>query len=77
LSRIPRSKKVSKTSDVARATGRHGHADPILADVEDKLRRFLGTKVSIKSDPKGQGSIEIEFYDQEDLMRVLDLMSQM
>lgn len=77
LSRTPRTRKTSKTANVARATGRHGQADPIVADIEDKLRRFLGTKVTISSDPKGQGKIEIEFYDQEDLMRVLDLMSQM
>ncbi len=77
LSRTPRTKRTSKTSGVARATGRHGQADPILADIEDKLRRFLGTKVTISADPKGQGSIDIEFYDQEDLMRILDLMSQM
>lgn len=77
LSRTPRTRRTSKTADVARATGRHGHADPILADIEDKLRRFLGTKVAITSDTKSQGKISIEFYDQEDLMRILDLMSQM
>ena len=77
LSRTPRTRRTSKTSDVARATGRHGRADPILADIEDKLRRFLGTKVTITSRPNSQGKIEIEFYDEEDLMRILDLMSQM
>jgi len=77
LSRTPRTSRTSKTSAVARATGRHGQTDPILADIEDKLRRFLGTKVTISADPKGRGGIEIEFYDQEDLMRILDLMSQM
>ena len=41
------------------------------------MRRFLGTKVTIVTQPNAQGKIEIEFYDQEDLMRVLDLMSQM
>lgn len=77
LSRTPKTKRTSKTPDVARATGRHGQTDPVLADVEDKLRRFLGTKVTIVTQPNAQGKIEIEFYDQEDLMRVLDLMSQM
>ncbi len=77
LSRTPRIRRTSKTADVARATGRHGQADPILADIEDKLRRFLGTKVAITSDTMSQGKISIEFYDQEDLMRILDLMSQM
>jgi len=77
LSRTPRTSRTSKTPPVSRATGRHGHTDPILADIEDKLRRFLGTKVSITSQATGHGKIEIEFYDEEDLMRILDLMSQM
>lgn len=76
LSRLPSASRTSKTS-VARATGRHGHADPNLADVEDKLRRFLGTKVAITRSQGVKGKIEIEFYDDEDLMRILDLMSQM
>ena len=77
LSRMKKPAGMSKTSEVSREMGRHGHADPILADVEDKLRRFLGTRVTIKSQTEGRGSIDIEFYDTEDLMRILDLMSQM
>lgn len=77
LSRLRKPVGMSRTSKVSRETARHGQADPIMADVEDKLRRFLGTKVSIKAQPGGRGSIDIEFYDTEDLMRILDLMSQM
>lgn len=76
LSRRP-SGRTSKTASVSRATGRHGQADPNLADVQDKLRRFLGTKVAITRQSEGKGRIEIEFYDDDDLMRILDLMSQM
>jgi len=74
LARTPSDSKLSKTTNVARATERRGQADPMIADIEDKLKRFLGTKVSIirgKTD-----KIEIEFYDDDDLMRILDLMSQ-
>lgn len=75
LSRSPGASMTSKTTLVSRATGRHGHADPNLADVEDKLRRFLGTKVGISR--QGQkGKIEVEFYDDEDLLRILDLIAQ-
>ena len=77
LSRRPGTSRTSRTSSVSRATGRHGHTDPNLADVEDKLRRFLGTKVTITRQAGSKGKIEIEFYDDEDLMRILDLMSQM
>lgn len=66
--------KPSETS-VARET-RHRHDDPNLIDVQDKLRRFLGTKVSINRLSDSKGKIEIEYYDDDDLMRILDLMSQ-
>lgn len=74
-SRLPRAKAGVSGPGVSRAT-RHRHADPNLADVEDKLRRYLGTKVSITRCDTHRGVIEIEFYDDEDLMRILDLMSQ-
>lgn len=76
LSRTPRASRTSRTSKVSRATGRHGH-DPYLSDVEDKLRRFLGTKVSIERQGDGKGRIIVEFYDDDDLMRILELISQM
>lgn len=77
LSRTPRASRTSKTSNVSRATGRQRSIDPHLADVEDKLRRFLGTKVSIIRNNANAGKIEIEFYDDDDLMRILDLIAQM
>lgn len=77
LSRTPKASRRSKTSSVSRATGRQRHIDPYLADVEDKLRRFLGTKVSITRNDANAGKIEIEFYDDDDLMRILDLIAQM
>ncbi len=72
LSRTSGASKTSKTEDVARET-RHRRHDPNLSDVEDKLRRYLGTKVVI-SRQGDKGTIGIEFYDDEDLMRVIDLL---
>jgi ParB family chromosome partitioning protein len=76
LSRTSKTSKTSKTPNVSRATNRQRHNDPYIADVEDKLRRFLGTKVSIIRTDDSRGRIEIEFYDDEDLMRILDLIAQ-
>lgn len=74
LSRSPEAIRRARRAIVSRATCRQG-TDPNLADIEDKLRRYLGTKVKItRQDAKGK--IEIEFYDDEDLIRILDLMSQ-
>ena len=45
--------------------------DPNYAAAETKLRRRLGTGVSIIPDPKGPGGkLEIEYYSQEDLDRI-------
>lgn len=73
LSRISDASRTSKSQHVSRATC-HRRPDPNLSDVEEKLRRYLGTKVVISR--KGdKGSIDIEFYDDEDLMRIIDLLA--
>ena len=74
LSRNPGACKPD-SANVARATKRSASVDPNLSDVEDRLRRFLGTKVSLARQGE-KGRIEIEFYDDEDLMRILDLIAQ-
>jgi ParB family transcriptional regulator, chromosome partitioning protein len=45
-----------------------------LADIEQKLIGFLGTKVSL-SGSASKGKIVIEYYSQEDLERILEAMS--
>ena len=49
--------------------------DIIYQDVEEKLKRALGTKVSISSKEDGAGKIEIEFYTHDDLDRITDLLT--
>ncbi|MDE6749289.1 MAG: ParB/RepB/Spo0J family partition protein [Lachnospiraceae bacterium] len=49
--------------------------DIIYQDVEEKLKRALGTKVSISSKENGAGKIEIEFYTHDDLDRITDLLT--
>jgi ParB family chromosome partitioning protein len=44
-----------------------------FSDVEGKLRDILGTKISILYDGK-KGKISIEFYNKEDLRRIVDLL---
>jgi len=44
-----------------------------LLEIEEKLRDRYGTQVRIKMGKKG-GSIEIEFYSQEELERLLEIM---
>ena len=50
------------------------HTDPHLADLEDALRELLGTRVRIVTGKGPRGRIEIEYYNDEDLQRVLDII---
>ncbi|MCY4170308.1 MAG: ParB/RepB/Spo0J family partition protein [Bacteroidetes bacterium] len=45
-----------------------------LKEIEGKLRKYLGTKVSIQQMSKASGKIIIEYYTDEDLSRLLDLL---
>lgn len=44
-----------------------------LADVEDKLRKILGTKVHCKQSKEGRGELIIEFYSHDELDRLFEL----
>ena len=44
-----------------------------IGDLQDKLRQHFGTNVSIHHTPK-KGRIEIEYYGDDDLQRVLNLL---
>lgn len=48
--------------------------DPFIIDIEEKLMRTLGTKVNLIPKKRG-GKIEIEFYNEEDLERIIEILS--
>lgn len=48
--------------------------NPYYKDVRNKLQDYFGTKVSLSS-KKNKGKIEIEYYSEEDLQRILDIMN--
>lgn len=47
--------------------------NPYYIDIKDKLEGLFGTKVLLM-DKKNKGRIEIEYYSQEDLQRILDIL---
>ncbi|MFQ5675065.1 MAG: ParB/RepB/Spo0J family partition protein [bacterium] len=51
------------------------HEDPLILEIENKLRSILGTQVRIR-DHKGKGKIEIEYYSNADIERILELMER-
>ena len=46
----------------------------IYHEEEEKMKKKLGTKVSVISKGEGAGKIEIEFYNHDDFERLLDLI---
>lgn len=48
-------------------------SEPVLVEMEERLRSRFGTSVKIKKGTK-RGKIEIDFYSQDDLQRILDIL---
>lgn len=79
--RIIRQKlSVRETEALAKRTLTPGHVrkhmtrtSPEIVALEEKLQRFLGTRVTLKKHKAG-GRIEVHFYSDEDLDRILDLL---
>jgi len=46
----------------------------IYQDIEEKLKQKLSTKVTVSSKGDGAGKIEIEFYNHDDLDRLLEMI---
>lgn len=46
----------------------------IYQDLEEQMKGILGTKVTINSKNEKQGKLEIEYYSQEELDRIIDLL---
>lgn len=67
MNRPPKEKKLEKGPDI----------DLIYRQVEDKLKSIMGTKVVINQKDKNKGRIEIEYYSQEELERLIELMESL
>lgn len=66
--------EVKKSKEKKKPKKEKPRKDPHLADVEEEFMRILGTKVRLVKD-KNVGRIEIEFYSEEDLERIYDIIS--
>lgn len=52
------------------------HAE-IYHNMEERMKEILGSKVSINRRTEHKGKIEIEYYSDEELERILDIMNSM
>ncbi len=50
-------------------------AQTSVASIEEKIRYALGTKVKVNVHEGGKGEIVIEFYSNDDLVRLFDLIT--
>ena len=50
--------------------------EAVYQDIEENLKQKLSTKVTITSKGNGAGKIEIEFYNHDDLEKLMDLLSK-
>lgn len=48
--------------------------EALYHDIEEKLKASIGTKVTITSKGDNKGKIEIDFYSQDDLQKIMDLL---
>ena len=48
--------------------------DFVYEDFENRLKEIIGSKVSIKRKSKEKGKIEIDYYSNDDLERIMELM---
>lgn len=63
LSRKPRKKKETDEA-----------LEFIFKQLEDRMKSVMGTKVNINRKDKSKGRIEIEYYSEEELERIVDLI---
>ncbi|MDO4408678.1 MAG: ParB/RepB/Spo0J family partition protein [Eubacteriales bacterium] len=77
-------KKIAKNRAGGQKAGKTGPArekDPALElaykEIEERLKQSLGTKAAIRHSGNGAGKLEIEFYSNEDLEKIVDLLTMM
>jgi ParB family chromosome partitioning protein len=67
-------KLIKKLNEKKPVTERKDKKALYIKEIEDKLKDILGTKVSINKTRK-KGKIEIEYYSEDDLQRILDIFN--
>lgn len=49
--------------------------NPYHKDIKERLQNFFGTKVELKSGKNKKGKIEIEYYSDDDLQRIIEMLN--
>lgn len=67
-------KKAQKEKEEVEKTKTDKQLEIIYQDLEEKMKQALGTKVNINAKDENKGKIEIEYYNKEDLDRLIDMI---
>lgn len=71
---VRETERLASKTKVSRQIKEKENKDPYIKEIEDDLMRALGTKVTLTTRKKG-GKIEIEFYSDDDLQRILEVIT--
>lgn len=67
-------KRLSEEDEKEKVIWSSNSLNPYYKEITNQLQNYFGTKVNI-SNKKNKGKIEIEYYSEEDLQRILDIMN--
>ncbi|WP_026887765.1 ParB/RepB/Spo0J family partition protein [Clostridium beijerinckii] len=67
-------KKINDDTEREKNNENIGEVNPYYKEVKNQLQNYFGTKVNILN-KKNKGKIEIEYYSEEDLQRILDIIN--
>ena len=71
---VPKEQSPYATPSVSSEQTQQRKQDPAVRRVEDDLRRYLQTDVKLRLSDAQKGTIEVSFYSNDDLERILDLV---
>lgn len=69
-------KSLGKPAKEKKEKEKNESLEAVYQDIQEKLKRSLGTKVAVSGKGDGAGKIEIEFYSHDDLERILDVLNK-
>lgn len=69
-------KNLNKPVKIKKTIATDTSLEAVYQDIEENLKQKLSTKVTITSKGNGAGKIEIEFYNHDDLEKLMDLLSK-
>ena len=67
-------KKLNEDQSATKKAPAANEMNPYYKDIKNRLQDYFGTKVNINK-KKNRGKIEIEYYSEDDLQRILEIMN--